>query len=74
VAAVCREAASLLGNTAAVVKANYIDPRVIDHFLDGRTIAMLREQVDRRLDRGQSPDEIAVLALLRRGLQEKAAA
>jgi DNA topoisomerase-1 len=74
VAAVCREAASLLGNTPAVVKANYIDPRVIDHFLDGRTIATLREQVDRRLDRGRSPDEIAVLALLRRGLEEKAAA
>ena len=74
VAGVCREAAALLGNTPAVVRANYIDPRVIDHFLDGRTIATLREQVERRLDRGQSPDELAVLALLRRGLEEKAAA
>jgi DNA topoisomerase-1 len=74
VAAVCREAGTLLGNTPAVVKANYIDPRVIDHFLDGRTIAALREQVEHRLERGQTPDELAVLALLRRGLEEKAAA
>jgi DNA topoisomerase I len=74
VAGVCREAAALLGNTPSVVRANYIDPRVIDHFLDGRTIATLREQVERRLDRGQSLDELAVLALLRRGLEQKAAA
>jgi DNA topoisomerase-1 len=74
VAAVCRQAAELLGNTPAVVRANYIDPRVIDHFLDGRTISSLRDQVARRLERGHSADELAVLALLRRGLEERAAA
>ncbi len=74
VAAVCRQAAELLGNTPAVCRANYIDPRVIDHFLDGRTISSLREQVERRLERGHSSDELAVLALLRRGLEERAAA
>jgi DNA topoisomerase I len=74
VAAVCRQAAELLGNTPAVVRANYIDPRVIDHFLDGRTISSLRDQVRRRLERGHSADELAVLALLRRGLEERAAA
>ena len=41
VSAVCKRAASLLGNTPAVCRANYIDPRVIDHFLDGRTISSL---------------------------------
>ena len=74
VAGVCRQAAALLGNTPAVCRANYIDPRVIDHFLDGRTISSLRAQVERRLERGRSPEEVAVLALLRRGLEERAAA
>jgi DNA topoisomerase-1 len=74
VAAVCREAAELLGNTPAVCRANYIDPRVIDHFLDGRTISSLRARIDTRMARGHSPDELAVLALLRRGLEERAAA
>ena len=74
VSAVCKQAASLLGNTPAVCRANYIDPRVIDHFLDGRTISSLRAEVERRLERGRSPEEVAVLALLRRGLEERAAA
>ncbi len=74
VAGVCRQAAALLGNTPAVCRANYIDPRVIDHFLDGRTISSLRAEVERRLERGRSPEEVAVLALLRRGLEERAAA
>ncbi|HSJ74449.1 MAG TPA: hypothetical protein VK904_09040 [Miltoncostaeaceae bacterium] len=74
VAAVCRQAAELLGNTPAVCRANYIDPRVTDHFLDGRTISSLQTQVERRLERGHRPDEMAVLALLRRGLEERAAA
>ena len=74
VSAVCKRAASLLGNTPAVCRANYIDPRVIDHFLDGRTISSLRAEVERRLERGRSPEEVAVLALLRRGLEERAAA
>ena len=74
VAGVCRQAAALLGNTPTVCRANYIDPRVIDHFLDGRTISSLRAEVERRLERGRSPEEVAVLALLRRGLEERAAA
>jgi DNA topoisomerase I len=74
VAAVCKQAASLLGNTPAVCRANYIDPRVIDHFLDGRTISSLQAQVERQMEDGHRPDELAVLALLRRGLEERAAA
>jgi DNA topoisomerase I len=64
----------MLGNTPSVCRANYIDPRVIDHFLDGRTISLLRAQVEQRLEDGHRPDELAVLALLRRGLEERAAA
>jgi DNA topoisomerase I len=71
VAEVCRTAAELLGNTPAVCRASYIDPRVIDHYLDGRTISSLAEEVERRLNDGHSADELAVLALLRRGIDER---
>jgi DNA topoisomerase-1 len=72
VARVCRIAAELLGNTPAVCRGSYIDPRVVDHFLDGRTISSLVGEVDERMRRGHSAEELAVLALLRRGLEERA--
>jgi DNA topoisomerase-1 len=72
VARVCRLAAGLLGNTPAVCRASYIDPRVIDHFLDGVTISTLMETVDRSLNAGHSAEEMAVLALLRRALEDRA--
>ncbi len=72
VARVCRIAAELLGNTPAVCRASYIDPRVIDEYLDGRTISMLTGEVDRSLRNGHSAEELAVLAMLRRGLEERA--
>jgi DNA topoisomerase I len=68
---VCRIAAELLGNTPAVCRASYIDPRVIDHFLDGRTMSSLVGEIDRRLEDGHSAEELAVLALLRRGLEDR---
>lgn len=36
-----REVAEYLGNTPAVAKASYVDPRVVDLFADGITIATL---------------------------------
>ena len=36
---VVREVAGYLGNTPAVARASYIDPRVIEHYEAGRTIA-----------------------------------
>ncbi|HET6964068.1 MAG TPA: hypothetical protein VFH58_04800 [Acidimicrobiales bacterium] len=39
VTAAVREAAEYLGNTPAVCRSSYIDPRVIDHFEEGTTIA-----------------------------------
>jgi DNA topoisomerase-1 len=38
VAQVMREVAGVLGNTPAVARSSYVDPRVIDHFDRGRTI------------------------------------
>ncbi len=69
---VCRLASELLGNTPAVCRASYIDPRVIDHFLDGRTISSLAGRVRQRLQEGHTAEELAVLALLRRGLEDRA--
>jgi DNA topoisomerase IB len=36
---VCQEVAGYLGNTPAVARASYIDPRVISLYEEGRTIA-----------------------------------
>ena len=74
VARVCRVAAELLGNTPAVCRASYIDPRVIDQYLDGVTTSSLMGKVERDLEAGHSAEELAVLALLRRGLRDRAAA
>jgi DNA topoisomerase-1 len=74
---VCRVAAELLGNTPAVCRASYIDPRVIDQFMDGTTIASIANEVESRMNSssgGHSSEELAVLALLRRGLEDRAAA
>ena len=47
------EVAELLGNTAAVCRASYIDPRLFDRFRNGQTIAAVRggEIGDRRRDK-----------------------
>ena len=39
IARVCQEVAGYLGNTPAVARASYIDPRVISLYQEGRTIA-----------------------------------
>ena len=33
-----RDAAEVLGNTPAIAKSSYIDPRIVDHYVHGRTI------------------------------------
>jgi DNA topoisomerase-1 len=64
--------AAYLGNTPAVCRASYIDPRVIDRYLSGATIAQTLERVP-----GKGPDladarlrrriEAAVLEMLGEG-------
>ncbi len=39
VARAMREVAHYLGNTAAVCRSSYVDPRIVDRYLDGTTIA-----------------------------------
>ncbi|HZN17273.1 MAG TPA: DNA topoisomerase IB [Micromonosporaceae bacterium] len=61
VARVMREVAEELGNTPAVTKASYVDPRVVDHYHEGVTVPLRRE-----LDGYPAPPAVerAVLALL----------
>ena len=55
-----------LGNTPAVCKASYVDPRIVDHFEQGETVAdALREAAGAQDDRtAQRVLEQAVCALL----------
>lgn len=59
VAQVMRQVADDLGNTAAVARASYVDPRVVDLFLRGRTV-----ELPRGCPRGGPGAERAVLDLL----------
>jgi DNA topoisomerase-1 len=63
-----KEVAHYLGNTPAVCRASYIDPRVFDRFRDGVTIGGALEQLGEDVAFGQpstqGPIEEAVLDLL----------
>jgi DNA topoisomerase IB len=67
---VVREVSEYLGNTPAVCRSSYIDPRVIDLYDDGITIATSLERLGAGADFGQPAThgmiEGAVLRLLRR--------
>jgi DNA topoisomerase-1 len=58
-----KEVAEALGNTPAVCRASYIDPRIVDRFLNGETIALPRGR-DLSDDRVRASVEAAVLDLL----------
>ena len=60
------EVAMYLGNTPAVARSSYIDPRLFDRFRDGRTIdhALTRMAADGDAPATQGPVEDAVLELL----------
>ncbi|NRB55607.1 MAG: DNA topoisomerase IB [Salinicola sp.] len=59
--------AKTLGNTPSIAKASYIDPRVVESYLDGRTLEHFRKLVETELakdDELTGPDERAILKLL----------
>jgi DNA topoisomerase I len=73
VSTVVKEVADALGNTPAVCRASYIDPRVIDRFLNGETIDLPRGR-DLTDDRVRAAVESAVLELLEPGARRRRAA
>jgi DNA topoisomerase IB len=68
IARVVQEVGGYLGNTPAVARASYIDPRVIDLYQDGRTIASALGELGKDCDFGdlatRGRAEQAVLNLL----------
>ncbi|MDN5804410.1 MAG: DNA topoisomerase IB, partial [Microlunatus sp.] len=67
VTAAMKEVAAYLGNTPAVAKSSYVDPRVIDLFTDGVTISPRLASLDGDLSDGTTHGKIerAVLNMLR---------
>jgi DNA topoisomerase IB len=62
-----RAVAELLGNTPAVARRSYIDPRVFDCYLSGRTVSSAVKDIDDldvSSDRVRNRIERAVLELL----------
>ena len=70
IARVVREVADYLGNTPAVARTSYIDPRVIELYEDGHTIASVPGDLGRNSDFGdlatRGRAESAVVKLLAR--------
>jgi DNA topoisomerase IB len=67
VTAAIKEVAQYMGNTPAVCRSSYIDPRIIDRFHAGDTIAGTPAELERRVaswPEGQPQTERAVLNLL----------
>jgi DNA topoisomerase IB len=64
VAATVRRVADHMGNTPAVCRASYIDPRVFDRFHEGLTVAPALRQVPADDEQARAAVERAVLDLI----------
>lgn len=62
-----------LGNTPAIARNSYIDPRVIDNYMQGKTISYFKNEVDKLLKTNEqlSVEELGVLCLLKRRWNKK---
>ena len=65
VSAVVREVAAFLGNTPALVRSSYVDPRVVDAYEEGRTIQRATRRRYHTMDERQAALERATLRLLK---------
>ncbi|WP_438766002.1 DNA topoisomerase IB [Kushneria sp. TE3] len=65
--------ASRLGNTPSIARASYIDPRVIENYLDGRLLRHFLEQIEEALEHDDmtGPEERAILKLLQGRLKKR---
>ena len=64
--------AEMLGNTPAVAKSSYIDPRIIDDYIDGKTIQYFENEIKRLLKKTESlsREEVGVLYMLKNRLEK----
>lgn len=60
-----------LGNTPSVARSSYIDPRVIDEYIDGKTINYFQKEIARllKVNENLSREEIGVLCMLKKKLK-----
>ncbi len=65
VVAAMKEVAEYLGNTPALARSAYVDPRVVDAYEEGRTIEAATKRKYRTADARQAALERAVLRLLK---------
>lgn len=76
IARACREVSGYLGNTPAVCRASYINPRVIELYEEGVTVAPALPRLGAEGASGvpatQGPVERAVLHMLRTGRPPRA--
>jgi len=63
--AAMKEVAEFLGNTPALARSAYVDPRVLDAYQEGRTIAAATRRRHKSADERQAALERATLKLLR---------
>jgi len=65
--------AERLGNTPAICRKSYVHPQVIDAYLDGSLLAVLKQRADKMSESLSElrPEEAAVLALLQRRFAEE---
>ena len=61
-----------LGNTPAIARSSYIDPRIIEEYTDGRTLNYFLKEINQLLKRNKnlSAGEIGVLCMLRSRLKD----
>lgn len=61
------QVAEKLGNTPSVARSSYIDPRVIDNYLEGKTVSYFLKQVKKLIKNNSnlSQDELSVLCMLK---------
>jgi DNA topoisomerase IB len=60
-----KEVSSFLGNTPALARSSYVDPRVVDAYERGKTIAKTTSRRYETTDERQAALERATLKLLR---------
>lgn len=65
--------AEKLGNTPAVARSSYIDPRIIDDYIDGKTIKYFENEIDLLLKNYKSLDrsELGVLCMLKNRFEKE---
>ncbi|MCK7589065.1 DNA topoisomerase IB [Subsaxibacter sp. CAU 1640] len=59
-----------LGNTPSVARSSYIDPRVIEEYVDGKTINYFQKEVNHLIKKNEnlSREELGVLCMLKKRL------